>query len=705
MADRPQIVINEIDSTGKSREFDVSSVSAGFGYFKQGEAFKPVMVSSANEFENQFGRCYLDNIYDHRTFMNFFRESGGAPLYCLRMIHNELPKAGIVGDGYAFSSGSANAGLGIKASDIYTGDISLLVMNNDEFISKMAGGVTMHPTEILRIYYKWAGEVGNQIKIAICNETNRANDSVYISGTANKFKDVFKYPLGNTANNYEVGIIVMDNLNNILEKWIVSTVNGHKNVYGENNYVEDYLFQKSQYIRAFHNKTLAPSVVPTKIVAQYLMGGSSAPVGHHMPDEIADFLINSKGIETNQIVNGLKLYRNSEEYQYDLFIDSGYSFDFNVILNVKTDSGNNVNLVVEHSNLVANLFVMEIDQDSADMELGEKVRLKSPYDVFIGFGKCLAKYGYYDGAILRHFIVVETDFSVTLGDKIEFNGGLETAVVLDILSLNSKLKGHGYIDGLINTYLSGRMDHHEIIANGVTIDMLNSLMSDATFEGLADSYISSTSIDGTSRLASYISPYFNLVLDYVPDLDVFEWIPVAGLVAGRFIKTDKIDGQFYANAGVNRGVTSSTTLLFSPSEGTRIKLNEKFINTLYIDNDRVVLDGNKTMFKPNSYFGSIDIRRTSLYIKKISNFEALRLQFKFNAGTRRNKLMLNLDKKMDELKNTKEAISEYKIIDASTLDDERLDRARIKIGFKPITTTEFVFVTLSLDDVGMVYEE
>lgn len=705
MADRPNIIINEIDSTGKSKEFDISSISAGFGYFKQGEAFKPVLVSSANDFENQFGKCYLDNIYDHRVFMGFYRESGGAPLYCLRMIHNELPKAGVLGNGYAFSIGSANAGLGIKASDIYSGNTELLVMNNDDFISKMAGGITMDPTEIFRIYYKWAGEVGNQIKIAICNETNRANDSVYIAGTSNKFKDVFKYPLGNTANNYEVGIIVMDNLNNVLEKWIVSTVQGHKNVYGENNYIEDYLFQKSQYIRAFHNKTLSPAIVPTKIVAQYLMGGSSAPVGHNMPDEVVDFAINPKGIDTNQIINGLKLFKNAEEYQYDLFVDSGYSFDFNIVLNVKTDSSNNVNLIIDHSNLVANLFVVEIDQDSADMELGEKVKLKSSYDIFNGYAKCLAKYGYYDGAIVHHFVVMETDFSVITGDKLEFNGGLTTAVIVDVLSLNSKLKGHGYIDGLINTYLAGRVDHHEIIANGVTIDILNSMLSDSVFEGLADSYIASTSIDGTSKLASYISPYFNLVLDYVPDLDIFEWIPVSGLVAGRYIKTDKKDGQFYANAGVNRGVTSSTTLLFSPSEGTRIKLNEKFINTLYIDNERVVLDGNKTMYKPNSYFGSVDIRRTSLYIKKISNFEALRLQFKFNTSSKRNKMLLNLDKKMDELKNTKEAISEYKIIDASTLDDERFDRARIRIGFKPITSTEFVFVTLSLDDIGMVYEE
>ena len=708
MADAPKIVVNEVDSTGHSKVVNLSNVSAGFGYFKKGEAFVPTLISDPDSFVAEYDACYADNIQDHRTFMSFFRESEGAPIYVNRLIHNQLPIAGAIGNGYAYSIGSENAGLSWMTGGMYAGDISMLILNAADYLSKKMAGPTLNATEVVRVYAKNPGEWGNNIQVAICNETARAAGDPYISGTSNNFNDVFRYPLGSTALNYEFGILVLDAANNILEKHIVSTVQGHKNTYGENNYVEDYLLAKSAYIRAFHNRTLATSVLPYPIYAAYLAGGSSAASCHFMGTSLAPYYINAQTLADDMTIKGIDIMLNPEKYPFDVVLDSAYVAEGNMILNVGTDSTHTANLVINHDMMKANLYALTMAATTTLMSLNETVTILTTAGAFVGYAKCLAKYGYFTAGVpgsTEHFVIVETDSAIAGTDKLKFNAGITTVVVSAIQSLNTYRKSHTVVQAELSVIGGVRKDSWLPFANSVTSDLFSGQLTEASFISKASAYKTAMGITGTSKDASYDGLYFNAISDYIPELDMWAWIPVAGVVAGRFIRNDRTDGQWYAVANMRGDLRTSGTLLFSPNEDTRIQLSNLNINTLYDMNGTATIDNNKTLYTPKSYFGSVDIRRTMLLIRKFSIYESTLLQFSLDLPSRKEKFYNKLDKRLDDLKNGEEAIREYKIIETTTTDDESLDTARWKIGVKPITSIEWVFVDISLDGPNVNYAE
>lgn len=173
--------------------------------------------------------------------------------------------------------------------DITTTPFKLLKKNFDHEVS-----VSDDDYVKFKVLAKYPGVFGNGISVAIATAATFATANII--GTTS-FKSNFEFAPG--AN--EIAIAVLLN-GNIVEKHIVSLIQGAKNYRGENYYVESYINRVSRYIYVFDNEDIS-SVV--SVESTVLAGGA------HVAPEAGDY------------IDGYDLFENREEIDVDVIFESG----------------------------------------------------------------------------------------------------------------------------------------------------------------------------------------------------------------------------------------------------------------------------------------------------------------------------------------------------------------------------------------------
>jgi len=145
---------------------------------------------------------------------------------------------------------SATVTTGTITDIVKTAPFKALKKNFDDDIT-----VNSETYQVVKFLARYCGSYGNDISIAMSSRADFLapdNSDVhhlkgYITSTMT-FKDNFEFE----PNAGEIAIAVLLN-GEVVEKHIVSLTEGSKNYRGENNYIETYLENYSNYIFAFHN--------------------------------------------------------------------------------------------------------------------------------------------------------------------------------------------------------------------------------------------------------------------------------------------------------------------------------------------------------------------------------------------------------------------------------------------------------------------
>lgn len=192
----------------------------------------------------------------------------------------------------------------------------------------------------------------------------------------------------------------------------------------------------------------------------------------------------------------------------------------------------------------------------------------------------------------------------------------------------------------------------------------------------------------TSYVASY--PNWFKVSDTILKRGV--WIPPSAVIAANVITTS----PFEAPAGFTRGIiTGISDIAVSPTQKQRDLLYKISMNSVTtFPGEGTIIYGQKTLFNRPSAFDRLNVRRTFLYLEKLTNAAAKYFVFEANTFFTRSRVVSVLTP-LYEFAKKNSGIYDYKIIcnesnnTPFTIDNNELI---IDIYIKPVRTAEFILV-------------
>lgn len=208
----------------------------------------------------------------------------------------------------------------------------------------------------------------------------------------------------------------------------------------------------------------------------------------------------------------------------------------------------------------------------------------------------------------------------------------------------------------------------------------------------------------TNYGAGYMD-WFEVADEYTGD---FMWLPPSIKAMGVYINTDVNFNYWDAPAGLNRGVIAATDVAFSPNGKQAGAIYEKNWNyAINYPQDGIVLEGQKTFQVKPSAFDRVNVRRLFLRLERQAYKVARYFVYEGNTAYTRQRLVDALDPYFKEAK-IGGGIYDYKIIcDESTNTPETIDRneLKVKIGIKPVKTSEFILIDFIALTTGGSFEE
>lgn len=201
------------------------------------------------------------------------------------------------------------------------------------------------------------------------------------------------------------------------------------------------------------------------------------------------------------------------------------------------------------------------------------------------------------------------------------------------------------------------------------------------FEGINTSY------------ATVFANYFKMYDDYS---GLYVYVPSSGFVAAKIASTDSDVGPWGAPAGFNRGiVTDAIDIAFAPNQRQRDELYKVNLNPITRFPDQgLVLFGQKTLLKKPSAFDRINVRRTFLYLEKVTKQVMKFFLFENNTLFTRTRVLNTLTPFFERVKGD-DGLYDYLIVcDERNNTPEVIDNNElvVDIYLKPVRTAEFILV-------------
>ena len=208
---------------------------------------------------------------------------------------------------------------------------------------------------------------------------------------------------------------------------------------------------------------------------------------------------------------------------------------------------------------------------------------------------------------------------------------------------------------------------------------------------------------------SYATVYANWMS--VPDnhtgLNV--WVPSSGFAAAKMASTDASVGPWGAPAGFNRGViTDASDIAVTPNQRQRDDLYTANLNPIanFADQGNVFF-GQKTLLRKPSAFDRINVRRTFLYLEKITKKTMQFFLFENNTLFTRTRVVNTLTPFFERVKAA-DGLYDFMIVcddrnnTAEVIDQNELI---VDIYLKPVRTAEFILVNFYATRTDASFEE
>ena len=202
--------------------------------------------------------------------------------------------------------------------------------------------------------------------------------------------------------------------------------------------------------------------------------------------------------------------------------------------------------------------------------------------------------------------------------------------------------------------------------------------------------------------SSYGAIYWPWVQVFDRDNNTHVWLPPSGYVAAQMSYSDSVSRQWYAPAGLVRGMmTGLTDIEYSPTKEERDLLygDRNVINPIM--NYRgagLVIWGQKTTQRTPTALDRVNVRRLVNFIKRVVVDKSAQFIFDMNDNNCWSRWILEIEPELAAIQAAR-GIYDYEVImDSTTVTPEDIENNRMPgiIRVRPTKTAEFIPITFEI---------
>ena len=191
--------------------------------------------------------------------------------------------------------------------------------------------------------------------------------------------------------------------------------------------------------------------------------------------------------------------------------------------------------------------------------------------------------------------------------------------------------------------------------------------------------------------------------------DVYRYVPLNADTAGLMVQTDTTRDPWYSPAGFNRGnVKNAVRLAWNPTKGDRDQLYKKGINPVVtFPGQGTVLFGDKTMLAKPSAFDRINVRRLFIVLEKAISTASKFTLFEFNDEFTRSQFRNLVEPFLRDVQGRR-GITDFRVVcDSTNNTGEVIDRNEFvgDIYIKPARSINFIQLNFVAVRTGVEFSE
>jgi hypothetical protein len=191
--------------------------------------------------------------------------------------------------------------------------------------------------------------------------------------------------------------------------------------------------------------------------------------------------------------------------------------------------------------------------------------------------------------------------------------------------------------------------------------------------------------------------------------DVYRWVPLNGDIAGLCARTDLERDPWYSPGGFSRGqIRNSIKLSWNPTQTERDDLYIKGVNPVVtFPGEGTVLFGDKTMLSKPSAFDRINVRRLFIALEKTISRASRSSLFEFNDQFTRAQFVSIVEPYLRDVQGRR-GITDFRVVcDETNNTAEVIDRNEFRgdIYIKPARSINYIQLNFVAVRTGVSFEE
>lgn len=202
--------------------------------------------------------------------------------------------------------------------------------------------------------------------------------------------------------------------------------------------------------------------------------------------------------------------------------------------------------------------------------------------------------------------------------------------------------------------------------------------------------------------SSYGAIYWPWVQIFDSDTNNYVWLPPSGYVAAQMSYSDSVSHQWFAPAGLERGLmTGLSNIEYSPTKEERDLLygNRNVVNPIMSYRGAgLVIWGQKTTQRTPTALDRVNVRRLVNYIKRVVTNRSGKFIFDMNDHHCWEKWVLEIDPILRSIQSARGLYDYEVVMDERTVTNEDIENNRMPgiIRVRPTKTAEFIPITFEI---------
>ena len=208
--------------------------------------------------------------------------------------------------------------------------------------------------------------------------------------------------------------------------------------------------------------------------------------------------------------------------------------------------------------------------------------------------------------------------------------------------------------------------------------------------------------------SSYVATYYPWVQIRDVDANTYVWVPPSVVVAGVIAQNDALAHEWFAPAGLNRGITDAVQVKSRLTLAERDDLYEARINPIAtFPGQGICIWGQKTLQIKPSALDRVNVRRLLIAVKKFIASATKFLVFEQNNAATRNRFLGIVNPYLESVQQ-RSGLSAFKVVmDDSNNTPDLIDRNIMygQIFLQPTRTAEFIILDFNILPTGAAFPE